>query len=77
MSNIINIYEYPRVILGWGYLKDLIDFLGTSNKKIELVYLFETHELIITDIYITTALQKLNIPFEEKAPQNSIVYILK
>lgn len=77
MSNTINLYDYPRIILGWGYLKDLIDYFGNSSKKIEIIYFFENHELIVTDPEIITTLKKLNIPFEEKKPHNSIMYILK
>lgn len=77
MSYTIDLLEYPRVEIGWGYLSSLIDFIANSNKKIELVYLFETHELIITDPYLITSLEKLNIPYKEKPSLSTIKYILK
>jgi hypothetical protein len=77
MSHAIDLLDYPRVEIGWGYLNSLIDFIANSDKKIEFVYLFESHELIITDPYLITSLEKLNIPYKEKLPQNSIRYILK
>lgn len=77
MSYTIDLLEYPRVEIGWGYLSSLIDFIANSDKKIELVYLFETHELIVTDPYLITSLEKLNIPYKEKPPLSTINYILK
>ena len=77
MSATIDIYEYSKAEVGWGYLSTLIQHLARTDSKVELVYLFDTHELVITDDILIKALDQLNIPYKEIPPSNTLKFILK
>lgn len=72
----INLLECPRVELGWGYLQKITEYLAAGKSNHQLVYLFESRELIITHPDILVILLKLEIPFIEKMPQNSFKFIV-
>lgn len=77
MTTSIDLVETPRVQIGWIYLTTLIEYLANNNSKIDIVYLFESHELIITDESLLVTLKDLQIPFKESRPGNSLRFVLK
>lgn len=76
MSNTIDLYEFPRVEIGWEFAKELLEYLGRLNSPITFLYLSDSHELIITDPSIITTLKNLNLPYRETLPKNSLRFIL-
>lgn len=67
--------EYKRAKIGWALLPKLTEFLGLMCSKIELIYLYETHELVITDEKLLEHLDYLQIDYELKHPSNAIKFI--
>jgi len=76
MKASIDLLDHPRVELGWIYLNTLIESLAKSQSKVELVYLFESKELILTDPSIIEVLNNLKIPYKESRPENSLRFLL-
>lgn len=72
-SEIINL---PRAKMGWSWLDKLAKELARIESTIELVYLFKTKELVITDDYLLELLTRLDIPHTLSSPDNSIKFIL-
>ena len=75
-KNLINLLDYSRVELGSAYLEDLVDYLAKTHTNIQLIYLFGTKELIITDDKLLDVLNHLNIPYKESMPQNTLKFLM-
>lgn len=67
--------EYKRAKVGWSLLPKLTNLLGSLNSKIELIYMFDTHELVITDDELLKHLDYLHILYELKHPPNAIKFV--
>lgn len=70
-----NYLEFKKAKVGWSLLPKLIEFLGELNSKIELIYLFETHEIVITNENLINYLDRLHISYEIKKPSNAVKFI--
>ncbi len=68
-------YYLPRAKIGWSLLSKLINHLGKLSYKGELVYLFDTFELVITDPKLKEYLDELDIRYDIHEPDNTIKFI--
>ena len=67
--------EYKKAKMGWSYLPKLINHLGTLDYKKEIIFLFETHELVIMDDDLLAHLNQLNIHYELVYPPNAVRFV--
>lgn len=67
--------DETRATLGWVHLSKIIDYIASANLNIDLVYLFETHELVITDPKLITILDDLGIKYTLDNPMPGILFI--
>lgn len=71
--NLKDLDQLGRFKVGYIHLEKLLEY--TSDTKIKIVYDQETKELLETDESITSILKKLEIPYEYRRPNNSVLYM--
>jgi hypothetical protein len=71
--NRIDLDQLGRFKVGYIYLEKILEY--TSDTKIKIVYDQETKELIDTDESLSQILKKLEIPYEYRRPNNSVLYL--
>ena len=70
-------FDLPKAKIGWALLSNLINRLGKLNYQGDIIYLFDTCELVITDPKLIEHLDALEINYDLRNPENSVKFIIE